>query len=351
LKNLEQKDFDVSYLTVDEAGVVDPADVQAAIRDDTILITIMLVNNETGTIQPIEEIAKIAKKKGITLHSDAVQGVGKIPVDVNGLGVDLLSIAGHKLYGPKGVGALYVKKGTPVSGILHGGSQENGMRPGTQNTPGIVGFGKACACAMEGLEDNIRYISGLKDLMEKTISKEIPGVRIHAQWAERIPHTTSIAFPEIMAMDLVAALDAHKIYASAGAACTSKKMTPSHVLSAMGVSIEDSIGTLRLSLGWENKRPEIKRASKQLITQAKRLGAFCISGEYHLIVFNKMEDLQNAEKILDKAAIELALIATPAGTAQMNCCSTSIVVKDRSVAASILGSSGIDIAGIHRFNG
>ncbi|MEA2102355.1 MAG: aminotransferase class V-fold PLP-dependent enzyme, partial [Thermodesulfobacteriota bacterium] len=316
-----------------------------------ILITIMLVNNETGTIQPIEEIAKIARKKGITLHSDAVQGVGKIPVEVNRLGVDLLSIAGHKLYGPRGIGALYVKKGTPLSSILHGGSQENGMRPGTQNTPGIVGFGKACACAMEGIEGNMRYISELKDLMEKTITKEIPDIRIHAQWAERIPHTTSIAFPGIMAMDLVAALDAHKIYASAGAACTSKKMTPSHVLSAMGVSGQDAFETLRLSLGWENKRSGIKRALKQLAIQAKRLKAFGISDKYHLIAFNDMEGLRDAEKILDTNSIEFALIATPAGTAHMNCCSTSIVVKDRSVAASTLGSNGVDIAGIHKISG
>lgn len=256
-KYLEKNGFEVTYLPAGEDGIVEVSDLEDAITDKTILITIMHANNEIGTIQPIKEIGEIARANNIIFHTDAVQSVGKIPVDVNELNVDLLSISAHKLYGPKGIGALYIKKGVRLEPILHGGGHEKGIRPGTENVSGIIGLGKACQIAEENLAETMEKVTAIRDNIIKKVLSEIDESYLNGHHTKRLPNNINFRFTSIEGESLVLHLDAKGIAASTGSACSSKKLEPSHVLIALGLKEVDAHGSLRLTLGKENKQEEI----------------------------------------------------------------------------------------------
>lgn len=254
---LETIGFEVTRLPVYEDGIVKVSDLEDAIRDDTILISIMHGNNEIGTIQPIAEIGKIAKEKGIIFHTDAVQTFGKIPVDVEELGVDLLSLSSHKIYGPKGVGALYIRKKTKITPLMHGGGQERGLRSGTENMPGIVGFGKAAEIASNNLEKNYEKLITIRDAIIDKVLEEIPESYLNGSRYERLPNIISFRFSAIEGESLILLLDAKGIDSSTGSACSSKKLQASPILQALGLPIVDIHGSLRLSLGIENSIDDV----------------------------------------------------------------------------------------------
>ncbi|MCD6299310.1 MAG: cysteine desulfurase NifS [Thermoplasmata archaeon] len=253
---LEKKGFDVTYLPVDEYGLVNPGDVEDAIRDDTILITIMHANNEIGTIEPVDEISRIARGRGVVFHTDAVQTVGKIPVDVKKMGVDMLSLSSHKIYGPKGVGALYIKKGTKVEPIIHGGGHERGLRPSTENVPGIVGLGKACEIAGKRMESDVRRLTDMRDRLIKGVL-EIEESYLNGHPEKRLPNNAHFRFTAVEGESLLLSLDDKGVAASTGSACSSKELKPSHVLLAIGLNEVQAHGSLRLTLGRKNTREEV----------------------------------------------------------------------------------------------
>ncbi|MFA5779566.1 MAG: cysteine desulfurase NifS [Elusimicrobiota bacterium] len=240
---------DVTYLPVDKYGIVNPEDIRKSITEKTVLISIMYANNEVGTIQPIEEIAKIAKEKNIIFHTDAVQAAGKISIDVKKLDVDLLSVSGHKLYAPKGIGVLYIKKGTKLHPLLHGGSHEKNKRAGTENVPYIVGLAKACEIAAINIKDENERILKLRQKLEKGILEKIEYVQINGHTMKRLSNTSNISFNFIEGEGILMSLDLDGFAASTGSACTSGTLEPSHVLSAMGVPPEQAQGSVRFSLG------------------------------------------------------------------------------------------------------
>ncbi len=256
-KYLEKNGFEVTYLPAGKDGIVDISDLESAITDKTILITIMHANNEIGTIQPIKEIGEIARENKIYFHTDAVQSVGKIPVNVNNLNVDMLSLSAHKLYGPKGIGALYIKKGVRLEPILHGGGHEKGIRPGTENVAGIVGLGKACEIAEHNLEQTSQYVTAIRDEIIKRVLSEIEQSYLNGHPTNRLPNNINFRFTGIEGESLVLHLDSKGIASSTGSACSSKKLEPSHVLMALGLKEVDAHGSLRLTLGKENKVEEI----------------------------------------------------------------------------------------------
>ena len=246
---LEKHGFDVTYLGVDSKGMLNPDDLRNAITDKTILVSIMMVNNEIGTIHPIKELAAIAKERGVLFHTDAVQALGNVPIDVKELGVDFLSMSAHKIYGPKGVGALYIRKGVRIPNLLHGGAQEMGKRAGTENIPGIVGFGKAAELARINLQDHIKHLTELRDYLANRIVSEIPDVFINGTMESRHPGNLNVTFKYIEGESILLKLDMHHICVSTGSACSSKSLKPSHVLAALGVSDELIHGTVRFSIG------------------------------------------------------------------------------------------------------
>ncbi len=246
---LEKNGYKVTYLPVDKDGIININDLKAAIQKDTILISIMFANNEIGSIQPISEIGKIAKDNKIVFHTDAVQAVGHIAIDVNEMNIDLLSISGHKLYGPKGVGALYIKKGIKLKPFIHGGAQERNKRAGTENVPAIVGFGKAIEMAVHNLEkESARQIELRDYIIQETISK-IPHCRLNGHSEKRLPNNVNFSFEFIEGEALLIMLDMKGICASSGSACTSGALDPSHVLLAIGLPHEIAHGSLRITLG------------------------------------------------------------------------------------------------------
>jgi cysteine desulfurase len=246
---LEKLGFRMTYLDVDSNGFVDIEQLKDAIREDTILVSVMHANNEVGTIQPIKRIGEICREKGIIFHTDAVQAIGNIPVDVQELNVDLLSMAAHKFYGPKGVGALYVKKGTKIDSYIHGGSQERGKRAGTYNTAGIAGMGKAIDLACENLSSEYERLSGLRDRLIGGLL-EVDGAKLNgAPGLGRLPGNCNISFEGVDGELLLAMLDSSGIYASSGSACSAGSTDPSHVLTAMGVSESMAKGSLRITIG------------------------------------------------------------------------------------------------------
>ena len=257
---LETQGFDVTYLAVDGEGRLDPRDVKKAIRQDTILISVMYANNETGTTMPIGEIGKIAREAGVLFHSDMVQALGKIEIDLKNLNVDLASFSGHKLYAPKGVGALFIRQGLSIDNLIHGGHQEEGRRAGTENMIGIVAFGKACELMKEEMGTKGREIEFLRKKLLDGILKEVGQVRLNGHPDERLPNTLSLSFDYVEAESLLIALDLAGIAVSAGSACSSGATEPSHVLVAMGISAESCQSTLRISLGRENTAEEIDYA-------------------------------------------------------------------------------------------
>jgi len=254
-KYLETQGFKVTYMPVDKDGLVNPKDVEKAITPQTILITIMHANNEIGTIQPIEEIGKLAKEKNIPFHTDAVQTTGKIPVNVDALGVSLLSISAHKIYGPKGVGALYLRKGTFVEPQLHGGGHERNLRSSTENVPGIVGFGKACELAKERLPEEAR-LADLRDRLIKGIL-EIKDSYLNGHPVKRLPNNANVRFSYIEGESMILNLDMKGVAASTGSACSSTSLEPSHVLMAIGLKPEEAHGSLRLTLGRGNTQEDV----------------------------------------------------------------------------------------------
>jgi cysteine desulfurase len=270
-KALEQQGVAVTVLPVDRDGIVNPEDVRRAIRPETVLITIMLANNELGTIEPIEEIAKIAAEKGVTLHTDAVQAAGKMPVDVKKLGAHLLSISAHKLYGPKGVGALYVRKGTRLQPLLYGGHSERDRRPGTEDVAGIAGLGKAADLALTRMQEEGQRLAALRDRLEKGLLERISFASVNGSGAPRTPNTTNLTIPFIEGESMVIALDLKGIACSTGAACSSGTVEPSHVLTAIGLPPEDARATLRLSLGHQTTGEEINFALETIPAVVDRL--------------------------------------------------------------------------------
>ncbi len=253
---LEKQGYAVTYLPVDKEGIISVEDVRNAIRDDTVLITIMHANNEIGTIQPIAEIGRLANEKGVVFHTDAVQSAGKIPIDVNKLGVDLLTLSSHKLYGPKGVGALYVRKGTEIAPVLNGGGHERGLRSGTENVPGIVGFGKAAEIASAEMDSDASRMKRLRDkLIDEAL--KIDNSWLNGSREKRLPNNVNLGFKFVEGEALVLELDCNGICASTGSACSSKSLEPSHVLRALGLPPEDCHGSLRLTLGKYNTEEEM----------------------------------------------------------------------------------------------
>ena len=249
--------IDVTILPINSDGVVNPEDVRSAIRRETVLISLMLANNEIGTIQAVEEIGKIAAEKGIVFHSDAVQAAGKIPIDVEKLGVSLLSISAHKFCGPKGVGALYIRKGTPLAPLLYGGHSERDRRPGTEDVAAIAGMGRAAELAAYALAEESQRIGRLRDRLEQGLLERVPQAWINGARAPRVPNTTNLTFPFIEGEAIVIALDLKGIACSTGAACSSGAVEPSHVLLALGLAPEDARASLRLSLGHQTTDAEI----------------------------------------------------------------------------------------------
>lgn len=256
-KSLEKEGFSVTYLPVDECGLVDPKSVAAAITDQTILITVMHANNEVGTVLPVEELGRIAGERGVVFHCDAVQSFGKIPVRVGELNADLLSISAHKIYGPKGTGALYLKKGTPWRPLLFGGGQEMGRRPGTENVAGIVALGLAAELAVSEMPGEAERLLGLRERLIDGVLAKVKGSRLTGHRQRRLPNHASFVFEGVEGEALVLALDAHGIAASSGSACTSGNGHASHVLLAMGLAPQEARGSLRLTLGRENTGEDV----------------------------------------------------------------------------------------------
>jgi cysteine desulfurase len=299
---LEKKGIDVTYLNVDEYGLVDPADVEKAVRPDTFLISIMMANNETGTIQPVKEIGRIAHDHGICFFTDAVQAFGHIPINVRDQNIDMMSVSAHKFNGPKGVGFMYIKNGIPVHSLIHGGAQERGRRAGTTNVPGIAGLAEAARLKKESMARDIKYVSGLRDSFERQIIENIEGVKINGfsitdiegtdrspaegrrkQTAidgaadseyihfRRLPNNLNICIPGISAEALLILLDRKGICASAGSACATGSLEPSHVLRAIGLSNEDAAASIRFSLSEQTTEEEIKETVKVLRESVRRL--------------------------------------------------------------------------------
>lgn len=270
-QELERRGVEVTFLPVDREGLVNPEDVRRAIRPETVLITIMLANNELGTIEPIAEIGKIAAERAVVFHTDAVQAAGKIPIDVKKLGVNLLSISGHKLYGPKGAGSLYIRKGTRLEPLLYGGHSERDRRPGTEDVTGVAGLGKAAELAMSRMAEETRRISALRDRLEQGLLERIPFAHVNGSRAHRTPNTTNLTLPFVEGEAMVIALDLKGIACSTGAACSAGSVEPSHVLTAIGLAPEDARATLRLSLGHQTTGEEIDFALETIPPVIERL--------------------------------------------------------------------------------
>lgn len=271
---LEKQGFEVTYLDVDGDGVVDLEQLKRSIRPTTILISIMTANNEIGTIEPIKEIGAIAKKHGILFHTDAVQAFGQIPINVDECNIDMLSASGHKLNGPKGIGMLYIRKGVKIRSFVHGGAQERKRRAGTENVPGIVGFGKACELALNTMEQRAKQESELRDYLIARLEKEIPYIKINGSRTHRLPNNVNVCFRFIEGESLLIMLDQEGICGSSGSACTSGSLDPSHVLLAIGLPHEIAHGSLRLTLSHETTKEEIDitvDAVKKIITRLREM--------------------------------------------------------------------------------
>lgn len=254
---LEKKGFEVTYLDVDENGFVNPADVEKAIRPDTILVSIMTANNEIGTIEPIAEIGKIAKDHGVLFHTDAVQAFGHIPMNVDEMNIDMLSASGHKINGPKGIGIMYIRKGVKIGSFVHGGAQERQRRAGTHNVPGIVGIGKAVELARDNMKERMEYETKLRDHLISRVMEEIPYAKLNGDKVKRLPNNVNVCFRFIEGESMLILLDQNGVCGSSGSACTSGSLDPSHVLLAIGLQHEIAHGSLRLTLSEKNTMEEV----------------------------------------------------------------------------------------------
>ncbi|MGQ0790953.1 MAG: cysteine desulfurase family protein [Nitrosopumilaceae archaeon] len=273
-KKLEKEGFEITYIPVDNSGLVNSKDIEKSITPETCLVSIMFANNEVGTIQPIQEISKICHDKQIVFHTDAVQAVGKVNLDVKELGIDMLSISSHKINGPKGVGALYIKKGIEIIPFIFGGGQENGMRSGTENVASIVGFGKACQLAQENMKQNILHLQNIRNNLIAKVMKEIPLVTLNGHSDQRIANTAHFTFLGVNGEDLIIKLDENGIAASTGSACSVRVQKESHVLKAMGFSHDQIAGSLRLTVGLSNTDSEIEKTVEILKKIVKELRIF-----------------------------------------------------------------------------
>ena len=271
LKKLEKEGFEVTLLDVHSNGIVLPEQVEEAIREDTCLVTVMYANNEIGTIEPIKELVEIAHKYKVPFHTDAVQAAGTIKIDIKDLGVDLLSISGHKFHAPKGIGALYIKKGTKITSFIHGGMQERGKRAGTENVPYIVGIATALENACANLDNYTKKVTALRDKLIKGVMEAIPYVKLNGHTAQRLPGNANFSFKYIEGESLLLWLDMNGIAASSGSACTSGSLDPSHVLLAIGLPHEIAHGSLRISLSYENTEEEIDKLLEVLPQIVDRL--------------------------------------------------------------------------------
>jgi cysteine desulfurase len=263
--------FEVTHLPVDAQGLLDPDEVRRAIRPETVLVSLMHANNETGVLFPIGRMGRICRERGVTLHTDAVQSFGKLPLDVDGLEVDLLSLSGHKIHGPKGIGALFVRRGTTMQPLIHGGTQERSRRAGTENVAAAVGLARAAELMLQGQEGEAKRLADLRDRLELTLMAALPGVLRNGHPTERLPHTTNLAFAGAEAESLVVALDLCGIGVSSGAACSSGSPEPSHVLAAMGLPRERVDGSIRFSLGRGTTPEEIDRVVEVLPPIVERM--------------------------------------------------------------------------------
>ncbi|MGE5325444.1 MAG: cysteine desulfurase family protein [Deltaproteobacteria bacterium] len=270
-KSLERRGVAVTYVKAGASGLVNPADVERALRPNTVLVSVMLANNEIGTVQPLEEIGRITRERRVVFHTDAVQAVGKIPVDVEKLGVDLLSLSAHKLHGPKGVGALYVRKGVQIAPLFFGGHSERDRRPGTENTPGIVGLGKAAEIASAKLAEDGPRLAALRDHLEDTLLARIPQCSRNGAREPRLPSTANIRFDHVDGEGFVIAADLKGIACSTGAACSSGSVEPSHVLSAIGLSNAQARSSIRFSLGRMTAAEDIDYALEVIPAVVERL--------------------------------------------------------------------------------
>jgi cysteine desulfurase len=271
VKQLEREGFAVTGVRMGSNGTVSPDDVRRALRPDTVLVSVMHANNELGTVQPLAEIARVAHDAGVPLHSDGVQALGKIPVDVDALGVDLYSMSAHKLYAPKGVGALYVRKGTRLAPIVFGGHHERDRRPGTENVPGIAAFGTAAELAGAGLAADAERLGALRDRLEKAVLDRIPGTGVNGSRWNRTPNTSNLYFDGIDGEALVIALDLRGFAVSTGAACSSGAIAPSHVLTAIGLSAERARASMRFSLGRSNTAGQVDALVEALAASVQHL--------------------------------------------------------------------------------
>ena len=268
---LEENGYEVTYIPVDEYGMVSADDIKKAIRPDTILVSVMTANNEIGTIEPIKEIGAVCREKGIYFHTDAVQAVGHIKIDVKEMNIDLLSLSGHKIGAPKGIGALYIRKGVKIKNLIHGGQQEKGRRAGTENVIGIVALGKACELAVSEMEKTTEKLVYLRDKIIKNILGSIDYSRLNGHPSERLPGNINISFEFIEGESMLLLLDAKGICASSGSACTSGSLDPSHVLLAIGLPHEKAHGSLRISLGYQNTEEEVDKLLEVLPPIVQRL--------------------------------------------------------------------------------
>ena len=269
---LEKFGFEVTYLDVNEEGFIDLKQLESAITDKTILVSIMFANNEIGTIQPIKEIGAICREKKVLFHTDAVQSIGSVPVDVKEMNIDLLSLAGHKLYGPKGIGALYIRKGVRIDNLIHGGGQERGRRAGTENIPGVVGLGKAIEIATENIEENRARLTVLRDKLIDGVLERIPYARLNGPRGDkRLPGNSNISFEFIEGESILLSLDFEGICASSGSACTSGSLDPSHVLLAIGLPHEKAHGSLRTTLGAASTEEDVEKLLNELPPIIERL--------------------------------------------------------------------------------
>ena len=268
---LEKDGFQVTYLDIDKEGFVDLKQLEEAITDKTILISIMLVNNEIGTIQPIKEAAAIAKRHKVLFHTDAVQGLGNVPIDVKDMGVDMMSLSSHKIYGPKGVGALYIRKGVSIANYMYGGAQENRKRAGTENLPGIVGFGKAAELAKANFDNHVKHCSQLRDYLKDRIINEIPDTFVNGTMEHRHPGNLNVTFEYIEGEAILLLLNQFGISVSTGSACSSASLEPSHVLSALGVPVEMIHGTVRFTVGDFTTKEDIDYVVDNLKTVVAKL--------------------------------------------------------------------------------
>jgi len=276
-KNLEEIGCKITYLPVDESGMVDLPDVANSLTEDTIIVSIMFANNEVGTIQPIKEISELCKKYNVLFHTDAVQAVGKVPINVKELGIDALSVSSHKINGPKGVGALFIKKGIKPNPMILGGGQENGLRSGTENVASIVGFGKACEIAKERLAENSSHFKKLHSSMLERITKEISHVKLNGHTEKRIFNNLHLTFLGVNGEDLIIKLDEHNIAASTGSACSVHTQKASHVLKAMGFNHEQITGSLRMSFGYLNTLDEVDQTIdvlKKVVTELRSVSPY-----------------------------------------------------------------------------